>query len=245
MANFIAVVTDVGRNILLSNITKDKPTDIHRAEIGDGTFLGSDPRKVVELIRATHAAKVGGKGLGQDSQGNTSCRIPIQITNEGLQDTLYIREFGLYTKNDADQEVLFVYGYVTGNDDSINSLSPPSLNVIDYNQIRIIDTNITLTDAEYANITVNISSSALITYGDMVAYAAPIKHRHEATEIDESIGKTVELHQRDQDDRITALENGAGKGTRVTLTTIPESNWKIVYGYYDVVTGTIRSGKGS
>lgn len=234
MANFKSVITDQGRDLVKQILANDGKLILTRAEIGDGILSSSlDAHTLQTLLNQTAAAQLGGKQLA-----GGQVRIPVQMTNGGLTSSITIREVGIFAQSELG-EVLFAYAYTTDADDALNTLSPPVPGVTGFNQVRIIDMHVYLDSIEYTSIEVKISSSALVTWDDVVGYAAKIVHTHTADEIMQSNGFTVEEWQEEQDKAIKTLTDKLDSGTNsgVTAEIKPvELKWAVLnnMGIYDL-----------
>lgn len=246
MANFKTYVTDAGRNLLTANIATNTATVFTKAIIGDGRLNGIDPYTITTEINPLFEANLGSKELVTDANGKQACRIPVQITNKGLSNVVYIREITLYAKDNKGNDILFSYTESTDVDDSINSISPPASNVTDANQIRIIDIHVYLTQAEFDNIEVTVSSSALVAWSDVIHYAAPIIHRHQTNEIDNDLDSngqitTLDRAQKEQWEAIKVLENliksKSDQAIQKSIDSKMPLQWKIINerGWYDKI----------
>jgi len=235
MAHFKAVVTHLGNQAILQAIGDLTRIQIVRAELGSGWFAGGDPAGMTGVLAPLEKIPM----IGNKKVSDQTFLIPVQTTNEGITEPIFIREVAVYAQTNAG-EICLAYCWSTDADDAVNTLSPAGSTTQNYDQVRIIDVNIYNASLDGADIEVKFSASALITWKDMVDYAAPVIHRHTADQIDESTGETTETAQRRQDEEIQALMAATGSGTIIVGAEDPR--WVILSGYIDPVTGMLTSG---
>ncbi|WRS27215.1 hypothetical protein U6B65_12910 [Oscillospiraceae bacterium MB08-C2-2] len=179
-----------------------------RAQCGEGV-PATDPSRMVMLVSPLLVeANLHNKEYIKGS--SPAIKIPVQITNQGLEETVFIRELGLFAKDENNQEVLFAYSWLVG-DDSDNVL-PPSADPAEADTIHLHDLIVLVTAQEADTIVVSVGAGAYITASEMRAYAAPVLHGHAASDITESTGSTTEQTQRRQDERLSTIELALNTG---------------------------------
>lgn len=162
-------------------------------------------------------------------------RIPVQVTNAGLEASVYVREVAVYALDENESPFMFSYSWLDG-EDSDNVLPPCSFQTEEGlagegDTVHVHDVAVVVTNQENSGITVNVGSGSYVTTAQMVAYAAPIVHGHDASQIEETTGETVEAAQRRQDFDISAIQEQLDTGftgTTVTHTFAPAQidQWK-------------------
>ena len=217
MARFKSIVTDAGAAALTALIAAGKPLILTRAAAGSGVATVS-PNTLTDLVTpADVSVSLGEKDLVEGDP--VIMRIPVQVTNEGLDAPVWIREIGVYGNDIDGAEVLFCYGWLDG-DDSDNVL-PATTFEEDADTVHIHDLAVFITNQEAAAVSVQVGVGSFVTTAQMTAYAAPVLHTQAATTINETTGETTEQVQRRQDNDIQSILeqlNTGFTGTTVTHT---------------------------
>ena len=227
MARFKSIVTDAGAAALTALIAAGKPLTLTRAAAGSGVATVS-PNTLTDLVTpADVSVSLGEKDLVEGDP--VIMRIPVQVTNEGLDAPVWIREIGVYGNNIDGAEVLFCYGWLDG-DDSDNVLPATSFED-DADTVHIHDLAVFVTNQEAASVSVQVVPGSYVTRAQMTAYAAPLVHTQGADTINETTGENTEQVQRRQDSDIEAIKeqlNTGFTGTTVTHTFAPAqlTYWK-------------------
>lgn len=226
MAKFKAIVTDAGAEVLTALIASGQNLELVRAVAGDGVPSVS-PNTLSALVKPVNVSiNLSGKEFVPGSP--SIMKIPVQITNEGLLEKVWIREIGVFGRNLLGKEFLFCYGWLEG-EDTDNVLPATSFNS-EADTVHIHDLAVFVTNQQSAFISVHVGAGNYVTSSQMAAYAAPITHTQPAATIQENTGETTEQAQRRQDNDIQSILeqlNTGFVGTTVTHTFTPSqlSNW--------------------
>ena len=224
MANYKSTITDVGAEKLTNFLANGLELVLFRAGAGDG---------VSELSQNTLTALVNPLeidiALADKEYINGEIRLSIQISNYELLETVYIREIGIYALDENGQEFLFAYSWLDGEDS--DNIIPISQSADIADTIHVHDVAFVITNQENTIITVNVGGNSYVTEVRMMTYAAPMEHNQPASTVTESIGATVEEHQREQDYAIQGLREQLDTGftgTTVIHAFVPEQlpQWK-------------------
>lgn len=227
MAKFKSIVTDAGLATLTALIAAGKPLTLTHAAAGSGVATVS-PNTLSGLVTPEHvSANLGVKELVEGTPA--IMRIPVQVTNEGLDAEVWIREVGVFGSDIDGNTIMFCYGWLDG-DDSDNVLPATSFED-EADTVHIHDLAVFVTNQEAASVSVQVAPGAYVTHAQMTAYAAPLTHTQAATTVNETTGETTEQVQRRQDSDIEAIKEQLDTGftgTTVTHTFAPAqlANWK-------------------
>lgn len=165
MANFKSIVTDLGNEMLTRAIALNKTVDIKTAKIGSGRALANQGQLTSIVTPITATVRIGGKNF---EVGDPSIlTIEVQVSNQGILASSYIREMGLYA-NDGTGEILFAYIWLDGADSNNMLPYPESIDFPDTG--LLFKVAIFITNQENANITVSFSLDAFVTYREMTEY---------------------------------------------------------------------------
>ena len=231
MARYRSTITDKGSEVLTNLIAIGSQLQITRAACGDGIPEVS-PNTLTALVSPiTVDTQVQAK---QFIPGDPSImKIPVQVTNAGLESEVWVREIGIFALDENNQEFLFAYSWLDG-EDSDNVL--PATSFLEdpdspADTVHIHDVALLVTNQENSNITIQVGASSFVTTAQMIAYSAPLVHTQPAGTVIESTGQTVEETQRRQDFDIEALKEQLDTGfvgTTVTHTFAPSQlpYWK-------------------
>ena len=156
-------------------------------------------------------------------------RIPVQVTNAGLEASVYVREVAVYALDENESPFMFSYSWLDG-EDSDNVLPATSFEE-DADTVHIHDLAVFVTNQEAASVSVQVAPGSYVTREQMTTYAAPLVHTQGADTITETTGENTEQVQRRQDSDIEAIKeqlNTGFTGTTVTHTFAPAqlSYWK-------------------
>lgn len=231
MARYRSTITDKGSEVLTNLIAIGSQLQITRAACGDGVPTVS-PNTLTALVSPISVdTQVQAK---QFIEGNPSImKIPVQVTNAGLESEVWVREIGIFALDENNQEFLFAYSWLDG-EDSDNVL--PATSFLEdpdspADTVHIHDVALLVTNQENSNITIQVGASSFVTTAQMIAYSAPLVHTQPAGTVIESTGQTVEETQRRQDFDIEAIKEQLDTGfvgTTVTHTFAPSQlpYWK-------------------
>ena len=244
MARFKSTITDRGAEVLTAFLAAGKRLVLVSAAAGDGVAQVS-PNTLTALVNPINVnAQIGEKTFVESNP--SYMRIPVQITNAGLESAQYVREVATFALDEKDAPFMFSYSWLDGAD-SDNILPPDSFlgragmdgdNVLpattfeeDADTVHIHDVAVVVTNQENSGITVEVGNGSFVTTAQMVAYSAPIVHGHAASDVQESTGESVESVQRRQDFDISAireqLDTGfAGTAVTHTFATAQLNQWK-------------------
>lgn len=233
MARFKSTITDRGAEVLTAFLAEGKQLVLVGAAAGDGVAQVS-PNTLTALVSPIEVnAQIGEKTFVESNP--PYMRIPVQVTNAGLETAQYVREVAVYALDENETSFMFSYSWLDGAD-SDNVLPPCSFQDEDGlagegDTVHIHDVAVVVTNQENSAVTVQVGSGSFVTTAQMVAYAAPIVHGHGAADIQESTGETVEVAQRRQDFDISAIQEQLDTGftgTTVTHTFVPAQldQWK-------------------
>lgn len=233
MARFKSTITDRGAEVLTAFLAAGKQLVLVSAAAGDGVAEVS-PNTLTALVNPISVnTQIGEKTFVESNP--SYMRIPVQVTNAGLETAQYVREVATYALDENDAPFMFSYSWLDGGD-SDNVLPPDSFlgrEGMDGegDTVHIHDVAVVVTNQENSGISVEVGTGSFVTTAQMTAYAAPILHGHNASEVQESTGETVESVQRRQDFDISAIQEQLDTGftgTTVTHTFAPAQldQWK-------------------
>lgn len=233
MARFKSTITDKGAEVLTAFLAAGKQLVLTSAAAGDGVAQVS-PNTLTALVSPINVnTQIGEKTFVESNP--SYMRIPVQVTNAGLEAAVYVREVAVYALDENESPFMFSYSWLDG-EDSDNVLPPCSFQTEEGltgegDTVHVHDVAVVVTNQENSGITVNVGSGSYVTTAQMVAYAAPIVHGHDASQIEETTGETVEAAQRRQDFDISAIQEQLDTGftgTTVTHTFAPAQidQWK-------------------
>ena len=233
MARFKSTVTDKGAEIWTRFTAEGRQLVLTHAAVGDGVAQVS-PNTLSDLVNPIQVnAQIGEKTYVESVP--PYMKIPVQVTNAGLTTKEYVREVATFALDESGKRFMFSYSWLDG-EDSDNVLPPCSfldhLSVEDEGDtIHIHDIAIVATTQENSSVVVEVGGGYNVTTSQMIAYAAPVVHGHDASEVTESTGENVESAQRRQDYDISAIKEQLDTGftgTAVThnFTSSQLSQWK-------------------
>lgn len=226
MAKFKSIVTDGGSEALTALIASGRDLVLTRAAAGSGIAEGS-PNTLTDLVNAENvSASLSEKELIEGSP--PIMRISVQVTNENLDFSVWIREIGVFGYDINGNEILFCYGWLDGEDS--DNVLPATTFEEGADTVHIHDLAVFITNQEAAAVSVQVSVDSFVTTAQMTAYAAPVGHTQAASTINENTGENTEQVQRRQDNDIQSIFeqlNTGFTGTMVNHTFAPEQieNW--------------------
>ena len=207
MARFKSTITDRGAEVLTAFLAAGKRLVLVSAAAGDGVAQVS-PNTLTALVNPINVnAQIGEKTFVESNP--SYMRIPVQVTNAGLEAAQYVREVATFALDEKDAPFMFSYSWLDGAD-SDNILPPDSFLGRagmdgEGDTVHIHDVAVVVTNQENSGITVEVGNGSFVTTAQMVAYSAPIVHGHAASDVQESTGESVESVQRRQDFDISAI----------------------------------------
>lgn len=221
MARFKSTITDKGAEVLTRFLAEGLQLSLTHAAVGDGVAEVS-PNTLTALVHPIQVdAQIGEKVYVESVP--PYMKIPVQVTNAGLEQSEYVREVATYGLDENGSPFMFSYSWLDGAD-SDNVLPPCSF--LDHESvemegdtIHIHDVAVLVTSQESGAITVEMGSGSFVTTAQMVAYAAPLLHGHNASEVEESTGESVETVQRRQDYDLSAIKEQLDTGFTGTTVT--------------------------
>ncbi len=216
MAKFKSTITDKGSAVLTALVAQGKQLAVTAAAVGDGVANGGQ----AALTSLVHQLDGISTQMGEKEyvQGTPAyLKIPVQVSNAGLTAAQYIREVGIFARDEEGSPFLFCYSWLDGAD--TDNLLPPCAEAMTEqgDTVHIHDVAVVMTNQESGAITIEISTGSFVTGGQMEAYAAPKNHGHAAADILESTEESVEQAQRRQDEAIEAKANKAPNPTTGNL----------------------------
>lgn len=221
MARFKSTITDKGVEVLTRFLAEGRQIVLNRAAVGDGVAEVS-PNTLTALVHPIAVeAQIGEKTF---VEGDPSyMKIPVQVTNAGLEKNEYVREVATYGLDENGDAFVFSYSWLEG-EDSDNVLPPCSFLGVasvegEGDTIHVHDVAVVATNQENSAVSVQVAAGSYVTRSQMVAYAAPIVHTHGASDVTESTGDTVEAVQRRQDYDIEAIKEQLDTGFTGTTVT--------------------------
>lgn len=207
MASFRSTVTDKGRTEITRLLAAGGKLHVVQAKVGDGVAQVS-PNTLTELVNPTAVnAELGEPVLVEGSPA--ILRVPVQVNNQGLTQSQYVREVGLYALDGNGQQYLFAVSWLDGGDGD-NVLTPPVQG--DYDTVHIHDVGIFVTNDTAGIIQIQVGAGSFVTLEQVTAYFAAKDHTQAATTVLESVGKSTEEVQRQQDFEIQSLKEQLGIG---------------------------------
>lgn len=226
MAKFKSIVTDGGSEALTALIASGQKLILTRAAAGSGVAQAS-PNTLTDLVNVENvSANLSEKELVEGSP--SIMQIPVQVTNEGLEANVWIREIGVFGLDISGNEILFCYGWLDGEDS--DNVIPATSFEDGADTVHIHDLAVFITNQEAAAVSVQVGAGSYVTNTQLIAYAAPVAHTQAASTINETTGETTEQVQRRQDNDIQSILdqlNTGFTGTTVTHTFAPAqiANW--------------------
>lgn len=216
MASYRSTVTDKGRMEITRLLAAGGKLNVVQAQVGDGVAQVS-PNTLTALVNPISVSAELGEPAFVDGDP-AILRVPVQVTNQGLSQKQYVREVGLYALDGNGQQYLFAVSWLDGGDGD-NVLTPPVQG--EYDTVHIHDVGIFVTNETAGIIQVQVGAGSFVTLSQVTAYFAAKDHTQAATTVLESVGKTTEEVQRQQDFEIQSLKEQLGigfTGTEVTHT---------------------------
>lgn len=221
MARFKSTITDRGAEVLTRFVAEGRQLVLTHAAVGDGVADVS-PNTLTGLANPINVnAQIGEKSF---IEGVPSyMRIPVQVTNAGLEQNEYVREVSTFIQDENGKPVMFSYSWLDG-EDSDNVLPPCSFLDSESMEgegdtVHIHDVAVVATTQENSTVTVEVGAGSYVTTGQMIAYSAPAIHGHDAFDMVESTGESVESAQRRQDYDISAIKEQLDTGFTGTTVT--------------------------
>lgn len=206
MAQYRSFITNMGVSLLTELLATGKKLVLTRAAAGDGrSSIAPEERTALAAELPISAMLSEWKESGEEN----GISIPVQLSNAGLTNAVYIREVGIFALR-GDTEILFAYSRLEG-EDSDNYLAPP-MEADAADTIHIHEIGLVLENMEREQVTVEVSAGSYVSYSQLIHLAAAKEHRHTAAEIDESTGENTEIVQRRQDYEIAALKEALDTG---------------------------------
>ena len=155
MARFKSIVTDAGAAALTALIAAGKPLILTHAAAGSGVATVS-PNTLTGIVTPENVAvSLGEKDL---IEGDPAImRIPVQVTNEGLDAPVWIREVAVYGKNIDGAEIMFCYGWLDGGD--TDNVLPATSFAEDADTVHVHDLAVFVTNQEAASVSVQVAPS--------------------------------------------------------------------------------------
>ena len=213
MAHFKSIVTDYGARILSEVLATGGKLTLTAAAAGKGRYSG-DPAQITALAEPVNV-KID---LGEMTyaEGTGVAWIPVQISNEGLNSTIPIREVAIYASHGGAS---FIFGYSWADGADSDNVLEPSRSAESADTVHIQDVGLFITNQEAAAITVQLGGGSYISREELYVFAAEREHTHAAAEIVESTGESTEIAQRRQDYDIAAMKEQLDTGFTGTTVT--------------------------
>ena len=217
MARFKSTITDKGTEVLTAFLAAGKQLVLTSAAAGDGVAQVS-PNTLTALVSPINVnTQIGEKTFVESNP--SYMRIPVQVTNAGLESAVYVREVAVYALDENESPFMFSYSWLDGEDS--DNVLPATTFEEDADTVHIHDLAVFITNQEAAAVSVQVGVGSFVTTAQMTAYAAPVLHTQAATTINETTGETTEQVQRRQDNDIQSILeqlNTGFTGTTVTHT---------------------------
>lgn len=218
MAKFQTTVQDRAVEVLTEILAQGKTLTITRAQVGDGASDDS-PNTLTDLVHPLDSVDAV-LGLPEFVDGSPSyMKIPVQVTNAFLEAPVYIREVGVYARDPSGKEFLFARSYLIGGDSDNVLPAPGNMEDEDGDTIHIHDMAVALTNAQAASVSIEIGVGSFVTESRLKSYAAPLGHRHGASDVTEASGESVETVQRRQDADLASIREQLDTGFTGTTVT--------------------------
>lgn len=237
------IVTDKGMALNAKLIGTDTALHFTRAAIGTGSGeFGIAPAEMEDLEE--WFADLTGLSYKLPDPGAEKFVLEIraEIKNQGFEEPVYITEVGAFALDPDEGEVLYGIEDFREYPKLMNPL-PCGQPGFGFGESHVFDLFLEVSrdlEIEISFITDNYLSIDIAN--EIFARDA---HRHTADQVDESVGATVEVWQRIQDNRLDTIENrieqGISTGRTVQVGTELELMWLILKGYYDRVNKVIRA----
>ena len=123
MARFKSTITDKGAEVLTAFLAAGKQLVLTSAAAGDGVAQVS-PNTLTALVNPINVnTQIGEKTFVESNP--SYMRIPVQVTNAGLEAAVYVREVAVYALDENESPFMFSYSWLDG-EDSDNVLPPCS-----------------------------------------------------------------------------------------------------------------------
>ena len=164
MARFKSTITDRGAEALTAFLAAGKRLVLVSAAAGDGVAQVS-PNTLTALVNPIDVnAQIGEKTFVESNP--SYMRIPVQITNAGLESAQYVREVATFALDEKDAPFMFSYSWLDGAD-SDNILPPDSFlgrSGMDGegDTVHIHDVAVVVTNQENSGITVEVDRKSVV-----------------------------------------------------------------------------------
>lgn len=114
MARFKSTITDKGAEVLTRFLAQGRQVALIRAAVGDGVAEVS-PNTLSDLVNPVPLdTQIGEKTF---IEGDVSyMKIPVQVTNAGLEAAQYVREVATYALDENGAAFMFTYSWIDGPD---------------------------------------------------------------------------------------------------------------------------------
>lgn len=215
---------------LCAKILAGEPLEITAVLGGDGQNNQNNYTEQEKLIQPAIEFECP-QGIQYDEAKPKNVTIPIYFQNAKLEKAIYLSEIGVFAKDPDQGEILFCILPAYDAALALPAISEGRLELT-------MDIILELSLAPEVSIVLP-PSLVFITRPEADLLYAKKEHRHQADEIDESIGMTTEAWQREQDAEIEALKLKTDAGTTMAEThqkgAKPEMNWRVLnnWGIYD------------
>lgn len=230
-------LTQKGLDLVAKLNTNPQELKITRALGGDGI----DPQDVLsERTGISHAALWFETFEGVKYEDASKIKVPLYFENSGLMQTVKLTEIALFAMDPTEGEILL--GIAVSYEDPL---------VIP----RFAEGRVELT-CDYT-IQLSLSPDVEVTLCTSLVYLTKpegdarywrIGTKYPATEITESVGRTVEDHQRWQDERLDQLEvmakDAEDNSIPIEFDSRKPLKWQIInnHGWYDAALSAYRCG---
>ena len=165
MARFKSTITDKGAEVLTAFLAAGKQLVLTSAAAGDGVAQVS-PNTLTALVSPINVnTQIGEKTFAESNP--SYMRIPVQVTNAGLEASVYVREVAVYALDENESPFMFSYSWLDG-EDSDNVLPPCSFQTEgglagEGDTVHVHDVAVVVTNQENSGITVNVGSGSYVT----------------------------------------------------------------------------------
>lgn len=197
-----SIVTQKGIELNAKLLKEGKPLIVVKAIGGSDYIL--EPYENIETVQ-TEVIKFECNQV--PIHENDELTIKLYYANDDVTEDKQINYICLFAK-DEETEILYAIAPLLNTDEKLYSMPVPQTKKARFE--LVVDFIIKLSNKVTVNVIV--SSNVYLTHVEADNTYAKLQHRHEAIQVDETVGKTTEWVQREQDARLDVLEERANTG---------------------------------